>query len=275
MNTHESPRPGKIELESGALIATINPEGAYLESLSLTDGTELLFPRQEIDGKDRGGMPICAPIFGPGGQTGLNQHGFARNIPWQIESQQENGTELKVSLDEEMCSDQGIPKKYAGCDMKASFMLGSNYRGEHSLTTNLKITNNSQDILIATPGFHPYFPVQADRPADLVAVGGRNRTKTFNDISLKDSDKLSEPTAKVVFGIGSKNSEIPVSINSDTLMNYVVWSASPYKYICVEPTLAGPAVNERPLPELEELYGLQPAQSKVYTLEITWRRYHG
>ena len=57
-----------IELvhESG-IKAVVNPAGAFVESLTAADGTALLFARRDMpNGKNRGGIPGGAPVFGPG-----------------------------------------------------------------------------------------------------------------------------------------------------------------------------------------------------------------
>ena len=87
MTKSEFAPDGTFEIVSeDGLRATINPEGAYIESLQPLHGSQLLFPRTEIgDDKSRGGVFACAPVFGPGDKVGLAQHGFARNFEWRID----------------------------------------------------------------------------------------------------------------------------------------------------------------------------------------------
>ena len=74
-----------ITLHTGTTTATITTDGAYITSLADERG-DVFYPLQQLatsDGarKTRGGCHVCLPNFGPGGASGLAQHGFGRSGP--------------------------------------------------------------------------------------------------------------------------------------------------------------------------------------------------
>ena len=67
--------------------------GAQVLSWQTADGLERLYlsPRALLDGRSpiRGGVPICFPQFNQRvlGASALPKHGFARSLPWQLDSE--------------------------------------------------------------------------------------------------------------------------------------------------------------------------------------------
>lgn len=81
--------------------AAITLQGAHLLAYQPTGEEPILWLSSESAFKSgvaiRGGVPICWPWFGPAGKP---SHGFARNLPWELTSHQEdeNGVELLLTL---------------------------------------------------------------------------------------------------------------------------------------------------------------------------------
>ncbi|WP_264293989.1 aldose epimerase family protein [Diaphorobacter aerolatus] len=77
----------RLSLANGDTVV-IALHGAQVLSWSTSSAGEHLFlsPRAVRDGKAaiRGGVPICFPQFNQRGP--LAKHGFARNLPWRLES---------------------------------------------------------------------------------------------------------------------------------------------------------------------------------------------
>ncbi|MGG6266391.1 aldose epimerase [Leptolyngbya sp. AN03gr2] len=107
----------------------------------------------------RGGIPILFPICGnlPNntytykGQTyTLKQHGFARDLPWEVVGQKTDG-ELSFTI--ALSSDAQTLEKYP-----FQFRLEFTYtlKGQ-TLSIDQKITNLSDEAMPFSIGFHPYF----------------------------------------------------------------------------------------------------------------------
>lgn len=77
----------QLEWADGAS-CTVALHGAHVLSWRTADGVERLYlsPEAVFDGRTaiRGGVPICWPQFNQRGP--LAKHGFARNLPWQVEA---------------------------------------------------------------------------------------------------------------------------------------------------------------------------------------------
>ena len=118
-----------VELTFGTTRAVVLREGAWL--LNLTDAHgDILFPKQWIEtssGKrPRGGSHVCLPNFGPGGNSGLPQHGFGRISSWMVVEQGVSRVTLELS---------GGERRYASLQSRITYALK-----ENSLTMTLKHT---------------------------------------------------------------------------------------------------------------------------------------
>lgn len=263
-NSEQAPRP-KIELETAeGLRATVNPEGGFVESLISSDGKELLFPRQDIDGKNRGGIPVCAPVFGLAKDIGLEPHGFARKQMWLTEIM--DPERIILSLVNPIAQDQKIPKQYEGCAMELEVCIKSEAAG-NSLGMFLRVRNEGDQAFVLTPGFHPYFPVPDGMLAGDIRISSGGRTTQFTGYELEEAATLKrEESEPITFSDGIH----AISVASENVPVPVVWSGDPKKYYCVEPTAMGP-INEM-LPEELEALSLQPGDSTAYSMTITWQR---
>lgn len=85
-----------LTLRTATSSAEIDTNGAYLTVLK-AGVKNVLFPAQYIGEKLRGGIPVCAPVFGPGDAVGLKQHGFARDTEWKVLRQSDTETLYSVA----------------------------------------------------------------------------------------------------------------------------------------------------------------------------------
>lgn len=228
-------------------IVTVNPEGAFVETMKLEDGRGVLFPRQWLGEKDRGGVPVCAPVFGPGDAVGLAQHGFARNCTWEVAER--NQDEVKLTLVNPAFQVKNLPVAYGGVMMELTIHLD-----DEALFETLTITNDGSEPFVCTPAFHPYFPT-----SDATAVALADRT--YVAAELFTAQVIAGPQPIVPF----TPSETRLTLASKALQTYIVWSADPDKYICVEPTSAGFLSEKAARQNL-----LQPGESKTVEMELTW-----
>ena len=203
----------RIYLAYARLNMVINTEGAYIEKLTL-DNKKVLEDRQEIrmDGltKQRGGCHICCPNFGPDEKTFMQQHGFAREISWDVLTSDEDMVILKA---------YGL-QEYRDLEMFLLYQTGKN-----SFRMSLTLDNKSEKELPVAPGFHPYF---------------YTKDKVFESFGEEYSE---EQLKKTVF-IPSSNfsfstSEFQICVKSTSMEQIALWSDFNGNYICVEPTYNG------------------------------------
>ena len=149
-----------IELISNQTSLKIDPRGAYVVSLT-TNEQEIFYPKTNLktpqgEVKTRGGMHVCLPNFGPDSKHGLNQHGFGRELTWQIINQTQNQVELELDGGQS-------PYKKLKSTLKISLK-------DNQVDFQLILENLGQKTLEVAPAFHPYFQLQNDETA--VAVDG-------------------------------------------------------------------------------------------------------
>lgn len=249
----------EIRNEQGTT-AKVNLDGAYLEALVSPDGSDILFPRQlTAAGKDRGGIPVCAPIFGPGDQVGLKQHGFARNLSWHEMDSSE--TSLTLRLENPSEQDATIPAEYAGAAMELTIILldGAVLEG---VEMRLTVTNNGTQPFLEASAFHPYFPVSSYASAEGYQIQfGQESPKHFTEEELADV-QVGQTEFDVVH-IEGENERW--SITTQGLPRFVAWSDSSKDYFCIEPTAVGPLAS---ISDLSERM-LQPGETRAYAMTIT------
>lgn len=209
--------------------AIVNPVGAFVEAWTEADGRELLFSRRDMpNGKNRGGIPVCAPIFGPGDTVDLNQHGFARNVTWVIDGQTES--QVKLSLDNPASQVEGLPPVYAGLGMELTVELL-----EDCLRETLTLRNIGVEPCTVSPAFHPYFPIAPNDSAEQarVTIDSQQYQLTAGELAAtRKIDSIgSIATLTTAQGIWT--------ISGEGLPFFALWSESPTNFICVEPTESG------------------------------------
>lgn len=134
----------------GAHVAAWKPE-------SQGGGEEVLWLSEKSVWQDekpiRGGVPICFPWFG--GKKDDSQapaHGFARLRPWSIESIEQSGATVTVTLS--LTSDAAT-KKYWPADFKLQHRVTIG----DELVMSLILTNTGSASLTAEEAQHTYFTV--------------------------------------------------------------------------------------------------------------------
>lgn len=222
---------------------SVDPRGAYLLHLTASDGTNIVLPREEVtSGKYRGGCHICLPNFGPGGDTGLHQHGFARDAAWHVEDQTDTMTAL--TLDGATCGSPKYQHMVARLDYEEH---------DDALTASLIVRNNGTEAFAIAPGFHPYFALSGDATLDGEAIDPRE----YTEARFVDGDTHTLQT-------GSKT----ITIQSEGLSTYAIWSGNDAStpYVCVEPTHSGNSFSE---PGDAMLY-LPGGESVHFSMRISW-----
>ncbi|MEN9231125.1 MAG: hypothetical protein Q6L68_09485 [Thermostichus sp. DG02_5_bins_236] len=155
---------------SGAEAEIVPERGGILTRWRIA-GQEILYMDEErfLDPglTVRGGIPILFPICGNlpdntythGGQSyTLKQHGFARNLPWQVVDQdQDDHACLTLMLESDGQTLAVYPFQFT--------LLFSYQLQGHQLILKQHITNRSPEPMPFSLGFHPYFQVEeASKP---------------------------------------------------------------------------------------------------------------
>lgn len=121
--------------------AAITLQGAHLLAYQPTGEEPVLWMSTESAFKSgvaiRGGVPICWPWFGPAGKP---SHGFARNLPWELTSHQENeqGVELIFTLKQSAETRELWPHDFT---LTARFELGAECHIELESTGDFETTS--------------------------------------------------------------------------------------------------------------------------------------
>ncbi len=195
----------------------------------------------------RGGIPILFPICGNlpdnsythnGQQYTLKQHGFARDLSWEVTNQ---GTEGSASLTLVLNSNEQTRAVYP-FDFQLAFtyqILGN------SLEIKQRYTNHSPQPMPFSTGLHPYFLV-SDKAGLKFEIPGNQfqdqKTKTtypfsgdfdFNsdeiDAAFRD---LSDRSATVTDT--SRNLQLQLDWD-DTYSTLVFWTLKDQDFYCLEP----------------------------------------
>ncbi len=252
----------EIRNEQG-FVAAIDPRGAYLERLTAPDGAEVLFPRQKNEaGKDRGGIPVCAPIFGPGEEVGLRQHGFARDLEWEILESDESSA--RFSLVNPADQEPDLPDEYQGANMELSvWFLEAD--GGSGVRLQLSVENKGERAFIESSGLHPYLPVQQGTNASEYKV-------QYNDDPARHFSPEELAAVQRVPGRQTHNLARVAgpggtwSMVTQGLPQLVAWSDKPGSYFCVEPTAAGPLATV----DDQGARLLQPGERREYVMDLIW-----
>ncbi len=190
----------------------------------------------------RGGIPILFPICGDlsesysfkGNKYSLNQHGFARNMPWSINLLKDKlGLRLKL-----------VDSEYSrSCFPFFFILLMDVYLKEKSLQISVKIYNKSEESMPFTFGLHPYFQVSNLKkikidglPENCIDQTNMKVTNVSDQIRIIDRgvDILSYPSSLVkVFDYLTRN--VIELIQQEPMDTTVIWTDPPRQMVCIEP----------------------------------------
>ena len=195
----------------------------------------------------RGGIPILFPICGnlpnntytyQGQQYTLKQHGFARDLPWEVSDQV---TQDLVSITLVLNSNDQTRAVYPfDFQLAFTYLLQGN-----TLEIRQRYTNQSAEPMPFSTGLHPYFSVtdktqlQFEIPATQFQDQQTQATHPFTgsfDFEQDEIDvafrQLSGQSARV----SDRDRQLQLTLNYDT--NYstlVFWTVKGKDYYCLEP----------------------------------------
>jgi galactose mutarotase-like enzyme len=195
----------------------------------------------------RGGIPILFPICGnlpdnsyeiQGEKYQLKQHGFARDLPWQVIKQDTNNhASLTLTLTNNEETLKVYPFKFV---LEFTYLLKGN-----SLKIIQKFTNNSPTKMPFSIGFHPYFSVDDknslsfDIPSHQYQDQQTKEILPFNgsfDFTKDEIDAGFTYLNQQNTSYSDRQKEITVQLNYDPIYsNIVFWTIKGQDYICLEP----------------------------------------
>ena len=236
--------------ESAQSQIEVVPERGGIISRWRINGREILYldaarfadPSMSI----RGGIPILFPICGnlPDNQYTygdrvyqLKQHGFARDLPWEVTSTKTNDC---ASITLTLNSNESTLKVYP-----FEFELVFTYQLQGN---NLKIlqnyTNKSAETMPFAAGFHPYFLTQDKTQLEFTIpsnqyfdhISQKNYTYSGFDFEQPEIDVAFTSLDKHSTNFRDRATQRQISmLYSDFYSALVFWTVKGKDYICLEP----------------------------------------
>jgi galactose mutarotase-like enzyme len=279
--THEGLESVEIEDAERGDSAVLAPErGGLLTRLHLGGAPVLYLDEETLRDRSknvRGGIPVLFPQPGKlaggayrraGGSGKLAQHGFARNLPWEV---------VKTSADGAASATlRFVSNDTTRAEFPWDFALEYTYAlRAGALRIELVIRNTGREPMPFGAGFHPYFAVpeaekrgakietRATRAFDNVtkktgALPASGIDLTAHEVDLHLEDHGARPIALAWSGgrVGLRGSA--------EFGRWVVWTLAGKDFVCVEPwTCPGDALNTG-----EGLIELAPGEARTLWVEI-------
>ncbi len=249
--------------ERGGIITSWQVQG---QEILYLDASRFADPNLSV----RGGIPILFPICGnlpdniytyKGQQYTLKQHGFARDLPWEVTEQV---TQERVSLTLVLNSNEQTRRVYP-FDFQVAFtyqLVGN------SLEIRQRYTNHSDEPMPFSTGFHPYFlttdktQLQFEIPATQFHDQKTKTTHPFSgkfDFNSDEIDAAFLPLSSQSATVTDHNRQLQLQLNwDDTYSTLVFWTLKGKDFYCLEPWSAPRnAINTG-----EHLIRLAPNQSR-------------
>ncbi|MFM7425947.1 MAG: aldose epimerase [Elainella sp.] len=256
---------------SSAALEVVPERGGIITSWKL-GGQELLYLDVERFSHPeltvRGGIPILFPTCGnlpdnlyryAGQAYSLKQHGFARDLPWQVVA---TDTQAAAALTLELTSNQQTRQGYP-----FEFQLRFTYELQgQSLTLRQQHTNLSDRPMPFASGLHPYFSVankaqlQFQIPASHYQDQRSQAQQPFSgfDFELDEIDVAFRPLSQQSAQVIDPERGLRLSLDYDPAYSTLVfWTIKGKDYYCLEPwTAPRNALNTG-----DSLLVLEPGQS--------------
>ncbi|MFM2063644.1 MAG: hypothetical protein RLZZ507_3315 [Cyanobacteriota bacterium] len=225
----------------------------------------------------RGGVPILFPICGNlpdntytynGKQYTLKQHGFGRDLPWEVTEQL---TEGKVSLSVVLKSNE-VTRAVYPFDFQVTF--------SYTLQGNSLVIDQIYQNLSAVPmpfsaGFHPYFQcgeksqLAFDIPSGQYLDQKTKEMHPFNgnfDFEQDEIDFAFGHLRSKTAAVTDHSRKLKLTLDYDDIYAMLVfWTLKGKDFYCLEPWTAG----RNSLNTGENLTVLAPGASKTTSVKLT------
>jgi len=221
------------------------PERGGVITNWVSDGNEILyFDETRFMDKTksiRGGIPILFPICGNlntsssvfgNGYLQLQQHGFARDLPWQFSF---NEKSLCLFLNESK-----ITKKYYPFDFELIIEINLKI---NCLEFEITIHNKTDFAMPINFGLHPYFNISDFRNLEFIdyPLNCQNQEKNIISNTLDELNNINLGVDLLMYTSGRSAFQDKIFRRQVTLNNPypfdlgVIWSDPQRKMICLEP----------------------------------------
>jgi galactose mutarotase-like enzyme len=216
-------------------------------------GQEILYLNEETfydSSKNvRGGIPILFPIAGQlpngtyeweGETYSMNNHGFARNLPWEVlQTNTENNASITLRLTSNAQTKASYPFDF---EVVYTYSLEAG-----QLTINQEYKNTGDQPMPMYPGFHPYFKTSEK---NLSYQTDATQIYDYNDQQVKEFtgslDVTNLKEAVVLLDASQRNISFqPSSLSKQIKLDYdesfkyvMLWTEQGKEFICVEPWMA-------------------------------------
>ena len=195
----------------------------------------------------RGGNPILFPICGNlvddtytinGKQFKLKQHGFGRNLPWEVG---EEVTVDNVSLKLHLNSNEETKAVYP-FDFQVTFTYQLH---GNTLTILQEFKNQSSEPMPFSVGFHPYFltrdknQLELEIPSTEFQNKGSKEIHPFNgsfDFSQDEIDVAFNKLSAKSSSVTDKSRNLKITLEyDDNFSTLVFWTVKGKDFYCLEP----------------------------------------
>ncbi|MGK7873924.1 MAG: aldose epimerase [Xenococcaceae cyanobacterium] len=255
--------------ERGGIITSWRIQG---QNILYMDAERFANPQLSV----RGGIPILFPICGNlpdnvythnGQQYSLKQHGFARDLPWEVTEQ---GTENLASITLVLNSNDQTRAVYP-----FDFQLAFTYQlYGNSLKIQQRYTNYSEERMPFSTGLHPYFwtrdnsQLDFDIPASQYQDQRSKETHPFTGVFDFNSEEIDAAFTSLTSNstsLSDNQRRLKVKISySDVYSTLVFWTVKGKDYVCLEPWSA----PRNALNTGEQLNYLEPESSYEAVVEM-------
>lgn len=230
----------EIVPERGGIVTKWRIQG---QDILYLDEERFADPRASV----RGGIPILFPICGnlPGDTYTLNnksyqlkQHGFARDLPWEVRSRAtEDSAEMVLALESTARTRAVYP---------FDFQLEFTYRLKGmTLAIEQRYTNCSKEVMPFSTGLHPYFwcadktQLEFEIPSTHVQSQDNPEAQPFDghiDFETDEIDVALRPVTGKTATIRDRRRKLQIDLSySEIYSTLVFWTLKGKNYVCLEP----------------------------------------
>jgi len=264
---------------SSSSIDVVPERGGIITSWRVNDRELLYLDAQRFANPEltvRGGIPILFPICGNlpensynynGRQYNLKQHGFARDLPWEVAEQV---TTDKASISLVLTSNEETLAVYP-----FEFKLIFNYQLKGNvLEISQRYINIGKEKMPFSSGLHPYFlaidksqlrfEIPAMQYKDQVTGAMRDNTGCF-DPNIDEIDAAFEKVTGLAASSYDVSKDLRITVSYTAAYSTVVfWTVKGKDYFCLEPWTA----PRNSMNTGDRLLYLEPGASKMMVVRL-------